>query len=231
MLNLKTVSLLSVTNIKITQNITNELNILLQIVKKEGVNPLFINDNSLQELIIHANTLSKELSLKASQETFIPQTGKYQTRNRAGITVHKEVSGSANTSSINMMISLLKEKTFVGAHRHGGSEFFPDKTERFLLLKGNLGIVFFNKLGETLNTLSLNKEFPYLEIPTGTFHSVVCLSPEAMMIEIKDGPYNASTDKDWLNNYQKNFVLESYQEDGQLSVDAMNEMLRLKNLF
>jgi len=34
-----------------------------------------------------------------------------------------------------------------------------------------------------------------VEVPPGTWHSIVILSPEAVVYEIKEGPYDPDTDK------------------------------------
>lgn len=92
-------------------------------------------------------------------------------------------------------LNVLTKNTYVQAHRHKS----PPKAETFLVLQGSLGFILFNDDGSVLETHLLSAEGPSygIDVAPGVFHTLVCLSENAICFEGKSGPYNPSTDKDF----------------------------------
>ncbi|MDV6234091.1 WbuC family cupin fold metalloprotein [Leptospira ellisii] len=92
-------------------------------------------------------------------------------------------------------LNVLTENTYVQAHRHKS----PPKPETFLVLKGALGFVLFDEQGNVSETHRLDAEGPVygIDVAPGIYHTLVCLTENAICFEGKSGPYDPTTDKDF----------------------------------
>ena len=93
------------------------------------------------------------------------------------------------------MLHAMNPGTFVQPHKHEN----PDKREIFLILQGRVLVVAFNYAGKItdhsiLNTVTGNFG---IEIPTGTWHTLIALEENSVVYEVKDGPYDPDDDKDF----------------------------------
>ncbi|ROM57626.1 cupin [Pseudomonas poae] len=81
----------------------------------------------------------------------------------------------------------LQPNTYVPPHCH----LSADKAETLLVLKGRLGILIFNDVGEVLDkrVLQAGGECQGVDLPSGVFHGLVALEPDSVMFECKAGPY------------------------------------------
>lgn len=77
--------------------------------------------------------------------------------------------------------------SYVLPHRH----LAPGKEETLLMIRGSLGLAFFNDAGEIQGTrlLTANGACMGTQIPLGSWHSVVALEAGTVFFEVKDGPY------------------------------------------
>ncbi|MDO6386016.1 WbuC family cupin fold metalloprotein [Uliginosibacterium sp. 31-12] len=77
--------------------------------------------------------------------------------------------------------------SYVRPHRH----LAPGKEETLLMVRGRLGLVFFDESGAITSTylLSANSQCIGARIPLGCWHSVVALEAGSVFFEVKDGPY------------------------------------------
>jgi len=96
------------------------------------------------------------------------------------------------------MLNALEPDTYVRPHKHVS----PDKREIFILLRGRIAVVEFDDEGKITDHIILDHSLEnYLaEITTGSWHTVISLEKNSVYYEIKDGPYDANTDKvfaDW----------------------------------
>jgi cupin fold WbuC family metalloprotein len=75
--------------------------------------------------------------------------------------------------------------------------------EFFLVLQGELGIIILDKYGQILHRerVSANCSTRGVELPAGTYHTLVALAPDTVILEIKEGPYQPSTDKEFLDAF------------------------------
>jgi cupin fold WbuC family metalloprotein len=103
---------------------------------------------------------------------------------------------------VQRFVNVLQPGTYVRPHRHrrpsniNGFEFF-------LVIQGQLGLIIMNDQGEFIQKelLSATGDIHAIEIPEGTIHTLVALAPDTVMLELKEGPYNVNTDKDFLENF------------------------------
>lgn len=108
-------------------------------------------------------------------------------RRRANFNVHKSYTDMVQRLFIAMM-----PDSYVRPHRH----VQPHKWEFFMVVEGELDILFFDDEGLVKNkvTLTANGETSGIEIPPNTWHATVCHRPVVFM-EVKQGPYEVTDDK------------------------------------
>lgn len=96
---------------------------------------------------------------------------------------------------INRMLNALEPGTYCRPHKHVN----PDKREVFIVLRGRMAIILFNEEGEITRVIKLipKEGFYGVEVPPGVWHMLVSLESKSVAYEIKDGPYNVDTDKNF----------------------------------
>lgn len=64
-------------------------------------------------------------------------------------------------------------------------------------------MIILDKSGEVLDTerISANGAVRGIELPEGTYHTLVALAPDTIMLELKEGPYEPKTDKEFLEEF------------------------------
>lgn len=89
------------------------------------------------------------------------------------------------------LLNGLCSDTYIRPHCH----LDPHKDETMIVLKGTIGVLFFDNDGAVTNTFLLEAggEQLGLTIPVGQFHSLVALE-DAVFLESKAGPYLALTE-------------------------------------
>ncbi len=100
---------------------------------------------------------------------------------------------------VQRFINVLQPGTYVRPHRHrrrsglNGFEFF-------LVLQGELGMIILNDEGQVTEQERVSAQGPTraIELGEGTYHTLVALSPNTAILELKEGPYEPSTDKEFL---------------------------------
>ena len=103
---------------------------------------------------------------------------------------------------VQRMLNAMQPGTYVRPHRHLRSEP-ANGFEFFLVLQGKVGILTFDERGGILDRLTLSAAGPTygIELPEGEYHSLVSLAPNTVIFELKEGPYNAATDKEFLQMF------------------------------
>jgi cupin fold WbuC family metalloprotein len=96
------------------------------------------------------------------------------------------------------LLNALEPDTYVLPHRH----LHPDKAESIVILRGKIGVLFFDAKGkiEQQYIVQPEGEIVGVDIFPGVYHSVVALIPGSVFFEAKAGPYvPASADEraDW----------------------------------
>ena len=90
-------------------------------------------------------------------------------------------------AKVNRLLNDLEPGTYLPPHRHKD----PDKEEIYLVLRGALLAITFDEEGNITEKLELNplKGQYGIEIPAGTWHSIIVLEPNTVIYEIKEGPF------------------------------------------
>jgi cupin fold WbuC family metalloprotein len=91
----------------------------------------------------------------------------------------------------NRLLNAMKPDSYIPPHRH----LDPEKDETMIVLRGRLGVVFFDGEGNVRETavLSSGSDAMGVNIPHGAFHTVVCLESGTVFFESKAGPYRPLT--------------------------------------
>lgn len=91
----------------------------------------------------------------------------------------------------NRLLNAVEPGSYIQPHRHSQRS----KDESILVVSGRFGFVFFDDSGNVVDTVSAEPggECIGVNIPHGTFHSVVALQPGSVFFEAKAGPYEPLT--------------------------------------
>lgn len=98
----------------------------------------------------------------------------------------------ANEDAAHRLLNALEPDSYVMPHRH----LDPGKDETIVALRGRFGLVLFDESGTVRTTAVLAADAPEIgvDIPHGTFHTLVALAPGSIFFEAKAGPYVAITE-------------------------------------
>jgi len=120
----------------------------------------------------------------------LSEKAKSSERNRTNYNFHTDFA-----DPINRMLNCFEIGTYIRPHKHES----PDKREVFILLRGKLAVLEFNEAGDIVNNTILSHESGCLgiEIPEKVWHSVICLAEGTAVYELKDGPYEPLSDKNF----------------------------------
>ncbi len=112
------------------------------------------------------------------------------TRKRKNYNFHQHAG-----ERIHRMVHATNPETYVQPHKHEN----PDKMETFILLKGRVLVIEFSETGEITDHIILDSERGNYgaEIPAKIWHTLITLEKNSLVYELKDGPWNASDDKNF----------------------------------
>jgi cupin fold WbuC family metalloprotein len=108
----------------------------------------------------------------------------------------------AEADGVQRFLNVLQPGSYVRPHRHrreqAGTGF-----ECFLVLQGRIGLLVFDDNGEVIQQECLAADGPLrgLELAEDQFHTLVALSPDAVIFELKQGPYHPATDKEFHSRF------------------------------
>jgi cupin fold WbuC family metalloprotein len=107
-----------------------------------------------------------------------------------------------STDRVQRFLNALQPGTYVRPHRHLRPEGV-NGFEFFLVLEGAIGLLVMDAQGQVLETvyLSAQGQIRGVELAEGQYHSLVALAPNTVMLEIKEGPYNPATDKEFIDRF------------------------------
>ena len=84
--------------------------------------------------------------------------------------------------------------TYVAPHRH----VTPAKPENFTVLRGELACFVFDDSGTVLERLVLGRDgLMGVDLAGGVWHALAPVTPEAVCFEVKPGPWDPKTDKEF----------------------------------
>lgn len=93
------------------------------------------------------------------------------------------------------MLNAMQPGTYLQPHKHEN----PDKREVFLALTGKFVVIQFEDDGSIADHMVLDpSKWDFAcEVKARTFHTIICLSPDSVIYELKDGPYDPDDDKNF----------------------------------
>lgn len=114
------------------------------------------------------------------------------------------------SEKVQRFVNVLQPGTYVRPHRHlrtvdvNGFEFF-------LVLQGEIGILLFDETGQECHTERISAQGPVrgIELAEGIYHTLVALVPDTVVLELKEGPYQQSTDKQFLKMFPQEGTSEA----------------------
>jgi cupin fold WbuC family metalloprotein len=136
-------------------------------------------------------------------------------RKRAHHIFHK-----ASDDVLQRFLNAMQPGTYLQPHKHED----PDKREVFIALTGRFAVIEFDPAGRITDHIILDpKTRDYAaEVAPRTFHTVICIEPDSIAYELKDGPYNPIDDKNFASWAPK---------EGESGCDAfLNKILTELNL-
>ena len=122
---------------------------------------------------------------------------------------------------VQRFINVLQPGTYVRPHRHLRDQE-GEGFECFLVLQGAVGLLLLNQRGEVTHQERLDASGPLqgIELAESQLHTLVALEADTVIFELKQGPYQPSSDKDFLTG----FPLEN-------TPDAETQEQRWRDLF
>lgn len=122
----------------------------------------------------------------------------------------------AEPDLVQRFLNVMQPGTYVRPHRHlrtlPGAGF-----ECFVVLQGAMGVLLLDGQGDVRQQLLLEANGPLrgVELPEGLFHTLVALRPDTVMFEIKQGPYQPTSDKDFLEPFPLEGTAEARAQEWQ----------------
>nr|WP_250316728.1 WbuC family cupin fold metalloprotein [Proteus mirabilis]EMA4724140.1 WbuC family cupin fold metalloprotein [Proteus mirabilis]MCL8621421.1 WbuC family cupin fold metalloprotein [Proteus mirabilis]MCL8632640.1 WbuC family cupin fold metalloprotein [Proteus mirabilis]HCT9451545.1 WbuC family cupin fold metalloprotein [Proteus mirabilis]HCT9715774.1 WbuC family cupin fold metalloprotein [Proteus mirabilis] len=100
---------------------------------------------------------------------------------------HKNLHNSFSDKVQRFFIAL-KKGSYVEPHYHA----LPEQWEMFIILKGTIKLTYYDNNGNIINQhlIGENEKCQVVEIAPLEIHSVECISDNALMLEIKEGPFS-----------------------------------------
>ncbi len=91
-------------------------------------------------------------------------------------------------------LNAMMRGSYCAPHRH----VTPPKDESFIVLHGEIGVWIFDESGAVLSRVALGRRgIVGVDIPAGAWHTVAALTPSAVCFEVKPGPWDPETDKEF----------------------------------
>jgi cupin fold WbuC family metalloprotein len=95
-------------------------------------------------------------------------------------------------------LNVLLYGTYIRPHRH----LSPPKPEAFIVLEGCADVIIFDEAGEIKERYALGKESDRgkvwgVDLPPGVWHTVVATSKRVVCYEVKPGPWDPASDKEF----------------------------------
>lgn len=136
------------------------------------------------------------------------------TRRRLNYNFHTK-----DNDPIQRMLNAFEPLTYIRPHRH----FELHKREVFIILRGRLLVIYFDDNGKMTKTTELSHISNNLavEIEPHEWHTVISLESGTVVYEIKDGPYDVISDKQ--------FALWAPDENDPNSANYVSELLKIIN--
>ncbi len=108
-------------------------------------------------------------------------------RRRLNLNLHAELS-----DPIQRFLNAGEPGSYARPHRHVAGRW-----ELFAVLRGQIDVLLFADDGTVTQRFTLREGGGVSQIPGGFWHGLAFIAPGSVAIEIKPGPYNAQSDKEF----------------------------------
>lgn len=130
-------------------------------------------------------------------------------RKRINYNIHKDES-----DTLQRFLNATEPETYVQPHKHEN----PDKRELFILVRGKIIMIEFDDFGNITEHKELSVESGNFaaEVSPRTWHTIIAIEPGTISLEIKDGPYKKSEDKnfaEWAPREEEKEKVEIYKQE------------------
>lgn len=97
--------------------------------------------------------------------------------------------------TLQRFLNAIEPDSYIRPHRHTN----PLREEIFLVLRGTGAVIIFDDDGEVekINLLDQNLGYWGVDIPGGPYHAIVSCETGSVFYELKEGPYNPNTAKEF----------------------------------
>ena len=121
---------------------------------------------------------------------------------------------------IQRMLNAMQPGTYLQPHKHEN----PDKREVFIALTGRFVVISFDHTGNITDHMILDTAAKNhaAEIEARVYHTIICLEPDSVIYEVKDGPYDVADDK--------RFAAWAPQEGDHRCAEFLNKWLGQLNI-
>ena len=145
--------------------------------------------------ISSAATLSQHTAATRIDQSLIDQKAQDARNSNRQRDIHVLHTGDEDT--LQRMLNAIQPGTYITPHRHVA----VPKAEAVVVLQGSVGFVRFQEDGSYSE-----QDFVYINPKQGVFgvdyragvwHTFIALEPDTVVFEVKPGPYDAATDKEF----------------------------------
>ncbi len=93
------------------------------------------------------------------------------------------------------LLNVVQPEAYIQPHRHRD----PGKSETFVVLRGEIAFFHFDEQGRVLIARRLGPQCDALavDMQPGVWHCILALTPDCVIFEGKNGPYDPTTDKEF----------------------------------
>ncbi|AOS43536.1 hypothetical protein Verru16b_00581 [Lacunisphaera limnophila] len=97
--------------------------------------------------------------------------------------------------SLHRMLNAIQPRSYIPPHRH----LNPPKAESIVVLRGAILYLTFTAAGAVEQTHRLGADLPTfgVDIQPGVYHTFLALAEDTVLFEVKPGPYEKASDKDF----------------------------------
>ena len=96
-------------------------------------------------------------------------------------------------AQVQRLLNFLQPGTYIHPHRHP----LAHATDSILLINGLLDVLIFSPEGQIEQRYRLTPSQPLIDLEPGIWHTIIPQAPDTVIFEVKNGPYNPETDKDF----------------------------------